>query len=128
LVEDHADSRELLEAILRARGAEVVAVGNSALALEGFCTRAPDVVISDIEMPDEDGFTMMRKMRDIEREQQRRPIPAIAVSAHSPGEVRLHALRAGYQSFLAKPIRVSELEATVLSLRHSPAPQPPDSA
>lgn len=119
LVEDHNDSRDLLDAILRSRGAQVIAVCSSALAIEAFHKHPPDIVVSDIEMPDEDGFTMIRKMRDIERQLERRPVPAIAVSAHAPGEVRLHALRAGYQSFLAKPIRVSELEATVLSLRHN---------
>ena len=118
LVEDHDDSRELLEAILMAQGASVVAVAKSSLAQQSFRADAPDFVISDIEMPEEDGFTMMRKLRDIERELQRRPIPAIAVSAHSLGDARLHALRAGYQSFLVKPMRANELVATVQSLRH----------
>ncbi len=120
LVEDHDDSRELLEAVLTAQGAVVVAVPNSQLAQKSFRAEPPDIVISDIEMPDEDGFTMMRKLRHLEHELGLRPVPAIAVSAHSLGDARLHALRAGYQSFLVKPMRTKELVATIQTLKLRP--------
>ncbi len=116
LVEDHDDSRELLNAILRSEGAITVAVDSSAEAQRAFRERAPDIVVSDIEMPEEDGFTLMRKLRSAERELERVPVPAIAISAHTIGDARLHALRAGFQTFLPKPATPAELIATVASL------------
>jgi signal transduction histidine kinase/ActR/RegA family two-component response regulator len=121
LVEDHADSRELLQRILAGCGANVISVSSSAAALQAFRSCEHDVLISDIEMPDEDGFTMMRKLRAIEQELNRSPVVAIAVSAHALADARLHALRAGYQSFLVKPLRASELVATVRTLRYASA-------
>lgn len=116
LIEDHDDSREILSSILEARGAVIEAADCAVSAHKAFRERAPEIVISDIEMPDEDGFTLMRKLRDVERELQREPIPAIAVSAHNIGDARLHALRAGYQAFLSKPMNPAELVAIVASL------------
>lgn len=116
LVEDHDDSRHLLERILAASGARVTAVDRAEAALASFAESPPDVVISDIELPGEDGFTMMRKIRDLEAQGSSRRVPAIAVTAHSIGEARLHALRAGYQTFLIKPINPSELIALVKGL------------
>lgn len=116
LVEDHDDSRELLASILRARGATVTAVDRASLAQDEFRNQAFDVVVSDIEMPDEDGFALMRKLRELEQQLAREPVPAVAVSAHSLGEARSHALSAGYQAFLPKPLRPSELVATISTL------------
>lgn len=116
LIEDHDDSRELLAAILDDEGAQVTAVACAASAREAFRAEPPDIVISDIEMPDEDGFTLMRKLRDIERELERPPVNAIALSAHSIGDARLHALRAGYHTFLSKPVLPDELVAMVANL------------
>lgn len=113
LVEDHEDSRELLANILRARGATVTAVDRASPAQHEFRNQAFDVVVSDIEMPGEDGFELMRKLRAIERELDRSPVPAVAVSAHSLGDARGHALSAGYQAFLAKPLKPADLIATV---------------
>jgi signal transduction histidine kinase/ActR/RegA family two-component response regulator len=113
LVEDHDDSRELLASILRARGATVTAVDRASLAQNEFRSQVFDLVVSDIEMPEEDGFSLMRKLRDLERELERPPVFAVAVSAYSLGDARGHALRAGYQAFLAKPLRPAQLLATV---------------
>ena len=116
LVEDHDDSRELLEQILTRNGARVVAVADAERALASFLEQRPGVVVSDIELPGEDGFTLMRKLRDHERRQGLSRVPAVAVTAHSIGEARVHALRAGYQSFLTKPILPGELIALIRSL------------
>jgi signal transduction histidine kinase len=116
LVEDHDDSRELLASILRTRGATVIAVDRSAAAQDEFRNSSFDIVVSDIEMPEEDGFALMRKLRALERELERSPIPAVAVSAHSLGDARLRASNAGYQAFLAKPLRPAELVATISNL------------
>ncbi|MFO7561055.1 MAG: hybrid sensor histidine kinase/response regulator [Enhygromyxa sp.] len=116
LIEDHEDSRELLASILRARGATVTAVDRSSVAQLEFRSQSFDLVVSDIEMPEEDGFALMRKLRELERELEREPVSALAVSAHSRGDVQTDAIHAGYQAFLAKPLRPAELVATVSSL------------
>jgi signal transduction histidine kinase len=116
LVEDHADSRDLLEQILTRSGATVVAVPDAESALARFVEQRPDVVVSDIELPGEDGFTLMRKLRDHERIHGLPQVPAVAVTAHTIGDARVHALRSGYQSFLTKPIHPGELVAMIQSL------------
>lgn len=116
LIEDHEDSRELLESILQTSGAEVTAVASAADAFTAFSERLPSVVISDIELPEEDGFTLMRKLRDYERQEGLGSTPAIAVTAHSISEARVRALRCGYQTFMVKPIHPPELVALVESM------------
>jgi signal transduction histidine kinase/ActR/RegA family two-component response regulator len=116
LVEDHTDSREILSSILMSRGADLTAVGSAAQAQVALRQDAPHLIISDVEMPDEDGFTLMRKLRDLERELGRTSAPAIAISAHSIGSARVHALRAGYQAFVSKPMKPAELVALIASL------------
>lgn len=116
LVEDHDDSRELLAHILSARGATITAVPDASAARDAFQDRAYDIILSDIEMPEEDGFTLIRKLRDLERSLGRKRVPAIAVTAHKIRNARVHALRAGYQAFLAKPVAPDELVAMVRSL------------
>lgn len=116
LVEDHEDSRDLLATILRARGATVDACESSERALVAFSAKRPDVMVSDIEMPGDDGFTLMRKIRALEAERGYLRMPAVAVTAHSIGDARLHAMRAGYQAFLVKPVNTVELVELVASL------------
>lgn len=116
LIEDHGDSRELLESILTTSGAQVTAVASAADAFTAFSEQLPDVVISDIELPEEDGFTLMRKLRDHEKQEGLGRTPAIAVTAHSISEARVRALRCGYQTFMVKPIHPPELVALVESM------------
>ncbi len=113
LVEDHDDSRELLERILAGAGARVTALAGANEALAAFEEERPDVLLSDIELPGDDGFTFVRKLRDRERQLGLAPVPAIAVTAHSIGHARVHALRSGYQTFLVKPVHPPELLALV---------------
>lgn len=124
LVEDHDDSRELLESILRSHGAELTATAGPAEARRALRGQTFDVVLSDLEMPDEDGFTLIRKLRVIEQEQGRPRTPAVAVTAHTAPSARVHALRAGFQAFVAKPVDVRELVALIAGLCGAAAPPP----
>jgi CheY-like chemotaxis protein len=76
-------------------------------------------LISDIEMPGEDGYSLIRKIRKIESEQGGW-MPAIALTAHARAEDRVRALAAGYQSHVAKPVEPAELVATISSLTRRP--------
>jgi CheY-like chemotaxis protein len=112
VVEDEADGRELLCEALYAGGAEVAQADSAAAALERIDTFCPDVVVSDLGMPVQDGFSLIRKLR--ERPPERGgTIPAIAVSAYAREEDRISASAAGFQSHIAKPFKPSELLSAV---------------
>ena len=115
VVEDEADTRELLSLSLQQCGAEVAAFGSVPEALASFDLAVPDVLLSDIGVPGEDGYSLIRKVR------MREPalggkVPAAALTAYARAEDRLRALEAGYQTHLAKPVDPSELIATVARL------------
>jgi PAS domain S-box-containing protein len=103
VVDDHADDRELLAVILRRQGAEIQLVESAAKALETIKSWRPDVLVSDIEMPDEDGYTLIRKVRELP-DASAAITPAIAVTAHARIEDRKRAIEAGYEYHIAKPI------------------------
>jgi signal transduction histidine kinase/CheY-like chemotaxis protein len=115
LVEDEPDARELVKVLLEECGAKVNAVASAAEALETIQSWKPDVLLSDIEMPGEDGYTLIRKVRSLAPDQGGL-VPAIALTAHARGEDRLRALATGFQSHVAKPIRVDELLVVIASL------------
>jgi hypothetical protein len=75
----------------------------------------PDVLISDIGMPEEDGYALIRKLRDMPAGRGGN-VPAIALTAYARTEDRLQALRAGYQMHVTKPVELTELAAVVASL------------
>jgi len=105
IVEDEADSRDLLGAVLSRFGAETIMVPSceSAIAVLKDSDRRPDVIVSDLGMPEQDGFDLIRQLRAFEAEKGAR-IPAIAVTGYAnPGD-RQHALAAGYTGYVAKPI------------------------
>jgi PAS domain S-box-containing protein len=114
-VDDAPDTRELLKAGLEQCGAEVMVVGSSAEALEIFETFALDVLISDVGMPVEDGYELIRKVRALPAEKGGK-VPAIALTAYARTEDRMQALRAGYQMHVPKPVELAELVAVVASL------------
>ncbi|HEY0406028.1 MAG TPA: ATP-binding protein, partial [Pyrinomonadaceae bacterium] len=115
VVDDEADSLDFLNASLVGCGAEVCAVTSAAEALAALAEFHPDVLISDIGMPHEDGYTLMRKVRALSPEQGGM-IPAAAVTAYARAEDRMRALLAGFQSHIAKPVAPTELVAVVASL------------
>jgi CheY-like chemotaxis protein len=115
VVEDEADTRELLVMALQQCGAEVAAFGSAPEALAAFDRAVPDVLLSDIGMPDQDGYELIQSLRS------RGPgrggdTPAAALTAYARAEDRLRALEAGYQTHLAKPVDPSELISTVARL------------
>lgn len=112
IVDDASDARELIGFILIENGANVVTASTVSEAFEKLATFTPDLVISDIEMPGEDGFSLIKKLKDFNR-QQKRKIPAIALTAHARQSERLKVLAAGYQMHLIKPVEPEELLAVI---------------
>ncbi len=115
VVDDEADSLEFLDVSLSRCGAEVRAVTSAAEALGLLEVFRPDVLVSDIGMPHEDGYTLMRKVRALGPEHGG-AIPAAAVTAYARTEDRMRALLAGFQTHIAKPVERAELAAVVASL------------
>ncbi|MFL6337165.1 MAG: PAS domain S-box protein [Pyrinomonadaceae bacterium] len=115
VVDDEPDTREMLKAGLGQCGAEVWVAASAAEALEAIEQAPPDLIISDIGMPGEDGYEMMRRIRRLPAEAGGR-VPAIALTAYARVEDRMHALRAGYQMHVPKPVELAELAAVAASL------------
>ena len=102
-------------AVLGRCGAKVVAVDSAAAALEALDRSRPDVILSDLEMPGEDGYSLIRKVR--ERSPERGgTIPAAALTAYARTEDRLHTLRAGFHRHVPKPVPPDQLAEIVASL------------
>ncbi len=142
LVEDDDDSRNLLSLILKRHGAEVVAASSSAEALHSFAQTSPDIVISDIGMPEIDGHMLLRKIRALQEARLTRTAdsvlnshnsvsnpddsstdthhssltPAIALTGYATSKDQERALSAGYKLHLAKPVEPDELVTAILSL------------
>jgi signal transduction histidine kinase len=116
LVDDEPDARELLTAILEQHGARVVAVSSAVDALECLTrwpeASLPDVLVSDIGMPGEDGFDLIRKVRSLDPERGG-DIAAIALTAYARPEDRARVLEAGYQIHVPKPVEASYLTRIV---------------
>jgi CheY-like chemotaxis protein len=115
VVDDEKDARELVQAVLEKGGAQVFLAESAATALELVRTEKPDVIVSDIGMPDEDGYTFIRKLRARPREQGGRT-PAIALTAYARAEDRRKALLAGFHNHAAKPIEPQELVIVIANL------------
>lgn len=115
LVEDNSDTMEMLRFIFDERGAEVITAASAPEALDALESRRPDALVSDIALPDQDGYELIQQVR------QRDPevggaIPAIAVTACASSEDRMRALTSGFQMYVTKPINPNELIAMVASL------------
>lgn len=115
VVDDDADARELLVTILKQCKAEVAVAGSAAEALRMLEELEPGVIVSDVEMPEEDGYGFIRKVRAM-NDDSKRKIPAVALTAHARVEDRQRALFAGFQTHIAKPVEPSELIAVIASL------------
>ena len=114
VVEDDDDTREFLKRLLESHGAGVTAVANAKQALDAFARGAPEVMVSDIGLPEIDGFELMQRVRQLANDAAQ-GVPAIALTAFARAEDRTRALRAGYQAHLAKPVESAELLATIAS-------------
>jgi PAS domain S-box-containing protein len=115
LVDDEADVRELITTILTDCGAQVTAVASTEEALKTLEHLKPDLLISDIGMPHEDGYALIRKVRALDPERGG-TIPAVALTAYARVEDRIQALSAGFQKHVAKPVNLNELTTVVASL------------
>jgi len=115
VVDDDPDARHLISALLEERGARVRAVGSSAEALASLDHDLPDVLLSDIEMPGQDGYALMRAVRERPAEKGGR-VPAAALTAYARTEDRMQALLAGFHLHMPKPVQPAELAAVVASL------------
>jgi CheY-like chemotaxis protein len=105
----------MLKFIFAESGAEVIAAASVDEALDALDRFRPDVLISDIAMPDRDGYDLIREIRSREPERGGK-IPAVAVTAYARAEDRVRVLAAGFQMHIAKPIDPDELIAVVASL------------
>ncbi|CAA9583381.1 Two-component system sensor histidine kinase/response regulator hybrid [uncultured Synechococcales cyanobacterium] len=115
LVDDEADTRDLITIILEQCEAKVTAIASVREALVVIQQMQPDVLISDVGMPGEDGYTLIRKVRALQPEQGGR-IPAVALTAYARMEDRTRALAAGFQMHVPKPVKPIELTTVVASL------------
>ncbi|HEX6903215.1 MAG TPA: ATP-binding protein [Thermoanaerobaculia bacterium] len=115
VVDDEPDARETLRQILEHCNAEVLTVASAGEALEALQRWRPDILISDIGMPGEDGYELIRRVRALPPESGGRT-PAAALTAFARSEDRRRALLAGFQMHVAKPVEVKELAAVVANL------------
>jgi CheY-like chemotaxis protein len=114
-VDDDSDARELLATVLAQCGVEVTAAASAAEGLVAVQRFKPHVLLSDIEMPEEDGYTLIRKVRALAPDQGGRT-PALALTAYTRAEDRCRAFAAGFQMHLAKPVEPEELISAVATL------------
>lgn len=115
IVDDEKDSRDLIKHIVMHEGVEVRTASNAATAYDVIDKWLPDVIISDIGMPDVDGYDFIRQLR-IRMAQQNIEIPAVALTAFSRSEDRLRAIAAGFQMHVTKPVEPLELLTVLASL------------
>jgi len=114
LVEDDQDTAEVLESLVAASGAKATTASSVAEALDVLARQRVDVLVSDIGLPGDDGYALIRRLR--EREHQQGGLPAIALSAYARPEDRDRALASGFQAHVAKPVDPGELLAVIARL------------
>lgn len=115
LVEDDDDSRKLLGTMLKRYGARVTSTKSVKEALRLFDSELPDLLISDIGMPDEDGYELIRKLRSAPPDKGGL-IPAIALTGYASRKDRERALAAGYHQHMAKPVEQADMIAAIAAL------------
>jgi PAS domain S-box-containing protein len=115
VVDDEADARALMRRLLEDCQARVITAGSAAEALELVRAAKPDVLVSDIGMPGEDGYSLIERVRALGPEHGGQ-VPSVALTAYARVEDRVTAILAGFQMHLAKPVEPAELIAMVASL------------
>ena len=123
VVDDEGDARDALALVLERCGARVTVAGSAAEALAAWRRESHDVLLSDIAMPGEDGYSLIRKI--VAAQPDNRPVPAAAVTAYATTEDRQRALDAGYRDHLSKPVDPGTLISTVARLAGRPLPSRP---
>ena len=115
VVDDEADDRVTLGAILEQFGAQPTIVASARDALDAIAHTLPDVLLSDVAMPSENGYALIRRIRTTLGADR---LPAAALSAYVDGDSKAQALDAGFQTYLSKPIEPTLLATTLASLIH----------
>jgi len=115
VVEDDPDARELIQAILERCGADVTVKASAAEGFDAFTRQRPDVLVSDIEMPQEDGYSLIKRIRALAPDAGG-DVPAAAVTAYASAADRVRVLGAGFNIHVAKPVQPAELATVVASL------------
>jgi signal transduction histidine kinase/ActR/RegA family two-component response regulator len=121
LVEDDADSRELVSMVLEDAGATVAAVGSVAEALDALDVFHPDALVSDIGLPSDDGYTLIQRIRQHEAEHGGL-LPAVALTGYTRAEDRAKTLAAGFHAHVPKPFDAAELTAALVAVTRQPTP------
>jgi CheY-like chemotaxis protein/two-component sensor histidine kinase len=121
VVDDDADTLNLLVTVLHASGAETLAASSAQAALETFLASPPDVLVSDIGLPGQDGLSLLTAIRGLPGDTGGR-VPAIALTAYARTEDRVRALAAGFQIHIAKPVAPAAIAAAVAALVSRPPP------
>ncbi|HEX8186815.1 MAG TPA: ATP-binding protein [Pyrinomonadaceae bacterium] len=119
VVDDEADARDMLRAVLEQCDAEVITAGSASEALAVVARLRPDVLISDLGMPGDDGYSLIARVRALPAERGGR-IPAAALTAYVRAEDRVKVLRSGFQLHVPKPVEPAELVAVVAHLAARP--------
>jgi CheY-like chemotaxis protein len=115
VVEDDADGLELMSTVIERAGARATAVASVRAALEALESLRPDAVVSDIGLPSEDGYALIRQVRAREAERGGF-LPAVALTGYVHAEERAQVLAAGFQVHIAKPVDLAELIAAIAAV------------
>jgi PAS domain S-box-containing protein len=116
VVDDTLDDRELVRAVLETAGASVTAVESAPAARSVYRDRRPDLVISDIAMPREDGYQLIETLRRLDAETSHRPVPAIALTATAGEAQRRRSAAGGFERHLVKPFAPDELVRVIVEV------------
>jgi CheY-like chemotaxis protein len=115
VVDDEPDARALIKCLLEDCHAVVNVAASAAEAFDLLRAAPPDVLISDVGMPDEDGYSLIRRVRALAAAEGG-AVPAVALTAYARSEDRMNAVMAGFQHHVAKPVEPAELITMVASL------------
>jgi PAS domain S-box-containing protein len=116
VVDDDRETRDLFVELLALHSARVVSAASAAEAFEIVQREPPDVIVMDIGMPNEDGFSLLRRIRALESAKEVPPTPVMAVTAYTGANARAEALRAGFAAYLSKPVQPDDVLAAILEV------------
>jgi PAS domain S-box-containing protein len=116
VVDDDSDTRQMLKAVLSECHADVITAASVAEAIKEIEQRKPDVLVSDLGMPEHDGYELIKQVRKTESADNAARVPALALTAYAKAEDRVRALAGGYQVHLAKPVEPAEFVLVVANL------------
>ena len=116
IIDDEKDSRDLLKNVLSRCNAEVFTAKSASEALAVIEQFDPHILVSDIGMPEQDGYSLIQQIREFEKTHNLKRIPAVALTAYARVEDRMKALMSGFQMHVPKPVEPAEITAVIASL------------